>query len=87
MKRLLIALVLLTAAALACDVNPPAWTPSPPQLTAGALNATYEARASQTAQASGTQQASPDAHASLTQTPAATLTLTSSIVEVTPGAP
>ncbi len=40
---------LLSCAALACDVNPPARTPSPPQMTAGALNATYEAQATATA--------------------------------------
>jgi hypothetical protein len=50
MKRLLImVLLVLTLAVLACDVNPPAWTPSPPQMTAGALNATYEAQATSAA--------------------------------------
>ena len=58
MKRItmiyVLILTLVLLAALACDVNPPARTPSPPQLTAGALNLTYEARATQTAQAAST---------------------------------
>lgn len=66
--------VMLIAAVLACEV---AYEPSPPQLTAGALNATYEA-GTQTAQA-------PTATATITPTPTATATptatMTSSIEE------
>lgn len=43
-------LVFLLASSLACNYQTPVYTPSPPQATAGALNSTYEAQATASAQ-------------------------------------
>lgn len=87
-RRLAGAILLLAilAAALACLAEPPTQAPSPPQQTAGALNATYAA-GTQTAHPSPTPTLTPSAAPSPTSTPmpslTPSLTLTSSIVEVT----
>lgn len=78
-RRVIGAALALLLAALACEVKPPDYTPSPPQMTAGALNATYEARATQTAEAkwTDTPTGSPSLPAT-TSTPGATSTSTPS---------
>jgi hypothetical protein len=75
MKRALIFIIALLVATLACDSNPPAYTPSAPQATAGALNATY---------AAGTATA-PSVTPSVTVTPEPTVTVTPSVT-ATPSA-
>lgn len=64
----------LTSSLGACVLIVPTEPPSPPQLTAGALNATYEAGATLTAQSTETPTPEP------TDTP--TATLTSSVIEL-----
>jgi hypothetical protein len=64
-------------AIIACGIMEPVYTPSLPQATAGALNETYQAAATQTALPSATSTAT----ATPTDTP--TITLTWSIIEVT----
>lgn len=73
-------LAIIALAILACTVQPPIYTPSAPQQTAGALNATYEARA--TVSALPVDQPTPTATPRPTAAPA---TLTPDLpVEVTP---
>lgn len=77
-KRSAALLSALLLIALACSVEPPVYTPSAPQSTAGALNATYQAG---TATAEGiwtdTPTGSPSSPA-ITSTPGGTSTLTPS---------
>jgi len=93
-KRSALLLSALLLAVIACEVTPPTYTPSPPQMTAGALNATYRAEATLwtemptgspslpaiTSTPGGTSTLTPSPRPSVTATPSASPT--SSIVEL-----
>lgn len=94
--RIIAGAVIVAFFAVSCALNIPEYTPSPPQLTAGALNATYEAETASTAiaamtatqEAIGTPTATTEPQtATPTQSPTSSIeevTATRTIIEVSP---